>query len=100
MLTLRKKFWPPSSSGLGRRPLTAVAWVRIPSGVPPLPARAAETAGRSQQGGDSRSRRSFDQYVFTVGGPVRPRRPAGPPPIERPADALSDRSAPTPIQPR
>src|SRR5690625_1813720 len=26
-------FWPPSSSGLGRRPLTAVAWVRIPSGV-------------------------------------------------------------------
>src|SRR5699024_8778661 len=24
---------PPSSSGLGRRPLTAVAWVRIPSGV-------------------------------------------------------------------
>src|ERR1700682_6728569 len=24
----------PSSSGLGRRPLTAVAWVRIPSGLP------------------------------------------------------------------
>ncbi len=24
---------PPSSSGLGRRPLTPVAWVRIPSGV-------------------------------------------------------------------
>src|SRR3977135_260581 len=33
MLTLRKKFWPPSSSGLGPPPLTAVAWVRIPSGV-------------------------------------------------------------------
>ena len=27
------RFWPPSSSGLGRRPFTAVARVRIPLGV-------------------------------------------------------------------
>src|SRR5262245_20094764 len=27
----------PSSSGLGRRPLKAVAWVRIPSGLPEQP---------------------------------------------------------------
>src|ERR1700676_136861 len=33
MLTSRILFMAPSSSGLGRRPLTAVAWVRIPSGL-------------------------------------------------------------------
>src|SRR5690349_18264485 len=31
------RFWPPSSSGPGPRPFTAVARVRIPLGVPVLP---------------------------------------------------------------
>src|SRR3954462_14341203 len=33
MLTHRNEFGPPSSSALGRRPLTAAPGVRIPSGV-------------------------------------------------------------------
>ncbi len=38
------RFWPPSSSGLGRRPFTAVARVRIPLGVRDAVTRSSSKA--------------------------------------------------------
>ena len=80
-------FWPPSSSGLGRRPLTAVAWVRIPSGVQSAPDRIRVLrlfrgpAAALRAGGSARRRRRGD------------RRPSG-----RRGAAPSGRSAPTPTR--
>ena len=61
----------PSSSGLGRRPLTAVAWVRIPSGLQTRcePAFGPQLA-LGGRGDAAEAEEAGQQRVFCVLGPV------------------------------
>ena len=108
----------PSSSGLGRRPLTAVARVRIPSGLPRARApdrpvggsrrsRADAASGRRRyapSGTDRRRKGSSDPHESSAGGrpgdPLLRRRPApgGPRRAGHPRPASGEHPLPAPLR--